>query len=386
MKLIIQKLGMLIAMLSAFLSASAYDFEVDGICYDITSFNSLTVTASAVSEKATEEIIIPDNVTFSTKTLTVTQIGDNFAKDNTKITTVIIGDGISEIGSYAFYGCSKLEKIKLSKRLSVIPAYCFFGCSNLQRIELPQECKSINNNAFANSGLISFDTGNITFIGDSAFFDCLKLETFTIGRGIKEISNLWFNSSTQIKTLTLAESDNVLTFKIGLKGGLYFEYDGSRNKYEMVFKAPLFQNLPLETVVINRSLAGYYSGIWETTSYKKCTYIPTPFIEHPTLKNVIIGGKANSLSSSGSYIKNCEITSSDSEETKAHCKRNVGPFEKCINLRTLSFESKEINQIHCRTFSDCTNLETVNFSDEIQFIGNNCFFGCSSLKKIIAVR
>lgn len=47
MKSIIQKSGLLIAMLSGFLTVSAYDFEVGDIYYTITSMADLEVEVSS---------------------------------------------------------------------------------------------------------------------------------------------------------------------------------------------------------------------------------------------------------------------------------------------------------------------------------------------------
>lgn len=85
MKQILQILGMISMVLISFLPASSYDFEVDGICYDVSSFTDLTVTASSIYEKDSENLSIPSSVNYKGKTLRVTKIGANFAYDNITI-------------------------------------------------------------------------------------------------------------------------------------------------------------------------------------------------------------------------------------------------------------------------------------------------------------
>ena len=119
---------MLIAMLCASLFASAYDFEVDGICYDISSFTELTVTASSLSETISEDVIIPNSVNFNGKTLIVTKIGDNFAYKNTTVKNVSVGDEITEIGHNAFNECENLNSITLGIRLKTLGNRAFEGC------------------------------------------------------------------------------------------------------------------------------------------------------------------------------------------------------------------------------------------------------------------
>ncbi|WP_294143683.1 leucine-rich repeat domain-containing protein [uncultured Clostridium sp.] len=73
-------------------------------------------------------VIIPDGVT---------SIGDkygdqwgsqhreNYAFLNTMIESVIMPDSVVKIGSYAFYGCTRLQKIVLSKNLESISQWAF---------------------------------------------------------------------------------------------------------------------------------------------------------------------------------------------------------------------------------------------------------------------
>ena len=101
--------GIILGLLSLTANAAAYDFEVDGIGYTITSFTDFTATATAATENATSSLTIPSSVSFNGKELTVTEIGEGFAKDNTIITDVVAEQGITTINNNAFQGCSNLE-------------------------------------------------------------------------------------------------------------------------------------------------------------------------------------------------------------------------------------------------------------------------------------
>lgn len=63
---------MVMAMLCLAISASAYDFEVDGIQYEITSFTNLTVKACSLSTDSTKNVVIPKVVSFNGRSLSVT--------------------------------------------------------------------------------------------------------------------------------------------------------------------------------------------------------------------------------------------------------------------------------------------------------------------------
>ena len=52
------------------------------------------------------------------------------------LTAVVINEGITHIGAYAFYGCVNLIDITLPEGLTAIGQYAFMGCSNLGRVEI----------------------------------------------------------------------------------------------------------------------------------------------------------------------------------------------------------------------------------------------------------
>lgn len=86
---------------------------------------------------------------------------------NTCIKSVIIPDGIIEIGNYAFSGCSSLSSIEIPNSVTTIGESAFSGCSSLSSTEIPQ---------------------NITVIGESAFKDCLSLTSVIILDGNNELN------------------------------------------------------------------------------------------------------------------------------------------------------------------------------------------------------
>ena len=59
----------------------AYDIEVDGIYYNITSLTDLTAEVTKGDNGYSGDIIIPSTITYKSKTLTVTSIGDRAFRD-----------------------------------------------------------------------------------------------------------------------------------------------------------------------------------------------------------------------------------------------------------------------------------------------------------------
>lgn len=131
MKPIIQKLWMLIAMLCSSLSASAYDFEVDGVYYDIVSVSDLT--CEVVNGNYDGVITIPAIVTYKGKDLSVISISQN-AFANSSISEINLSEGLQTIKSYSFSNCYKLTKISIPSTVSRIENNAFSGCTSLTAV------------------------------------------------------------------------------------------------------------------------------------------------------------------------------------------------------------------------------------------------------------
>lgn len=90
-------------------SIGASAFEVDGICYDITS--STTCEVAVKYPNYSGVVNIPANVSYSGKTFSVTSIGWSAFGSCSGLTSAIIGNSVTSIGNYTFYGCSGLTSV-----------------------------------------------------------------------------------------------------------------------------------------------------------------------------------------------------------------------------------------------------------------------------------
>ncbi|WP_029321382.1 leucine-rich repeat protein [Butyrivibrio sp. AE3004] len=78
--------------------------------YKITGDN--TVSLAKVKQKSIKNVVIPSTVVVGGKNYKVTKIESNAFKFNRKLETVILGSNISEIGSNAFSGKTKLIRVE----------------------------------------------------------------------------------------------------------------------------------------------------------------------------------------------------------------------------------------------------------------------------------
>ena len=144
-----------VVVLLCSLTASAHDFEVDGIYYKITNSTDLTVAVtyqgssySSYSNEYSGAVTIPSTVTYNSKTYNVKSIGAYAFRDCSSLTTIAIPEGVTSIGEKAFYVCKNLTSITFPESVTSIGDYAFYACISLSSITLPKGITSIGNCAF----------------------------------------------------------------------------------------------------------------------------------------------------------------------------------------------------------------------------------------------
>lgn len=119
--------------------------------------------------------------TLSGGTLTLSGTGamTNFANKTAmpwyeyldQIEKVVIEDGITSIGNYAFMGCSDLAEVNIGSAVKTIGVNAFSGCSKIEEVSLPASLTGISNYAFNNCSclsLIEFNSAAAPTLGANA--------------------------------------------------------------------------------------------------------------------------------------------------------------------------------------------------------------------------
>lgn len=82
----------------------------------------------------------------------LTEVTDDYVTEFNwrDITDVIIPEGVTRIGEYAFENCFNLRNIMISDSVTSIGKDAFYGCRNLMRVMLGNNIKCIEKCAFRN--------------------------------------------------------------------------------------------------------------------------------------------------------------------------------------------------------------------------------------------
>ena len=113
-----------------------------------------------------------------------------FAK---QIRTVEIRSGVTDIGRFAFYGCTKLKSISIPETVREIGYNAFVFCESLSSVKLPSGLTSLAPAFEQCTSLTSIDIPRgVTTLGGDGFWGCTSLRQITLHTGLREIGKYAF--------------------------------------------------------------------------------------------------------------------------------------------------------------------------------------------------
>lgn len=169
--------------------------QVDGIWYYILdTYKSKYCSVVAPQSGSYEgKVDIPNKITLTNgKEYVVSDIDKYAFKNQTALTSVVIGDSIQFISDEAFAGCTQLKSVTFNNKVTWIGNGAFGGCQSLEYANLPS---------------------TVTTIANSAFAYCTSLKKVTIPSGIKNLSYATFGDAS-VDTLIINSTELKLYDKV----------------------------------------------------------------------------------------------------------------------------------------------------------------------------
>lgn len=149
MKHFCHKICLVVLACFSYLSASAYDFEADGLYFTITSLKDLTVSVDGAVNKDTDKIVIPQTIVYKNKTLTITRVGSEAFKSYKNLQSISFPNTMLSIGESAFEEDELLADIVLPDSLLRIGSNAFAKCTSLKTVRIPEKVVDLNDNVFS---------------------------------------------------------------------------------------------------------------------------------------------------------------------------------------------------------------------------------------------
>ena len=132
----------LFAAMSMAMNARMIDYNTDdGFKYKLNT-EEKTATLSRYSGSA-KEVCIPDSITYSEETFTVTYLGNSCFYNCTSLTSINIPSSVTSLGDGCFKDCTSLTSIDIPSSVTSFGDGCFQNCTSLTSINIPSSVTSL---------------------------------------------------------------------------------------------------------------------------------------------------------------------------------------------------------------------------------------------------
>ena len=341
---------------------------------EVTLPESLTtIESNAFSRCNLRELTIPHSLQTIADGTTYNDNAAGVFSHNTNLTKVVFQGEDTQIGSYAFYGCSALSQVTLPKGITTISAATFMGCSSLSSIALPESLAVIEGGAFFGCDLESIvfpqslqiiadavdKAGVPTYDYHGAFENNYKLTKITIPDKVTSIGSWAFEQCTSLSEVILPEGLTTI-------GDKAFNYCSS------------LKTIQLPKTVSSISTAFAYSGLVEIEIPENVTILSGAFQGCSQLKNVILPPTITSIGNN--TFKDCKSLPTIALPQSLTSIGNSA-FEGCYVLDNIVLPS-QVKTIGSTAFKNCRILREITIPDNVTAISSSLFLGCTSLTTI----
>ncbi len=147
--------------------------------------------------------------------------GAPWAEYRDQVKLVIVGQGVTSIGSSAFQDCKNLELVRLPNTLTALGKAAFLRCGELTNVKLPASLESVGEDCF--TGCEKLELLNLTGVPDEIMELRTSLEgTVTLPAGVKNARLRW-KLETAAGEIPCSEIAEVC----GQEGGYYLKMKSS---------------------------------------------------------------------------------------------------------------------------------------------------------------
>ena len=296
----------------------------------------------------------------STTTLTISGTGDMYNYNNTtskapwyeyreNISSVIIQEGVSSIGKYAFYQCTALTSLSIPSTIKTIGDYAFKGASlatitvdgNNAVFDSRENCNAIietTSNTLIVGGRNTTFPSSVTIIGNGAFAGRAGLTSITIPEGVTTIGENAFSECPDLTEVVLPSTVNTIG-RYAFWHSTALESINIPNNVTVIPQCA-FTNCALQSITIPESVTSI--GAF---AFNGCS----------SLKSVIIPEEVSNFAN--------------------------GVFDGCTSLESATLPSGWTS-LNSTTFKGCTSLKSITIPAGVTTIKNSCFEGCTALTSI----
>jgi len=273
-----------------------------------------------------------------------------------QLTSVVIPDSVTFVGSSVFENCPKLA-YNCEGPLRYLgnkenPYHVLIGANTSlpfpEHLVINNKTKVIAGRAVNSKLSLTsvYIPSSVVSIGENAFQGCKFLESVEIPDSVTDIDEGAFSNCTYLRSVTINDTWYVTDFK------------------------KIFANSGVSNVTLGKGVTSIGCVDYHTSSrvFSDCTELVSISIPDSV---TCIGKEAFS-----GCTKLESITIPDSVD-----KIDDGTFAGCSSLSSVIL-GRSVKRLSTSAFKRCTSLKTINIPDSLTSIEDDVFYGCSSLESM----
>lgn len=293
--------------------------------------------------------------------------------ENNSIKSVILSEGVTSIGAYAFEGSQGVENVKFPSTLQSIGTMAFFNNYFLQELHFPAGLESI---------------------GDAAFHASFEIKEIILPYGLKHVGAEAFSGGAKIEKTIIPETVTDIGYHAftgetagPLGSGCDIEFGWTKAIPDNAFGGNLGEARPeLVSVTIPEGIEVIGDAAFQGCPDLKHIELPdslreignSAFNSCESLENIFLPESLQVIGASAFFYSGLKsIVIPQSVQIIGQ-----GAFSYCGNLETVSLSNK-ISEISISMFAGCGNLMAIRIPADVSYIGASAFQACRNLSTVL---
>ena len=305
------------------------------------------------------------------------------------------------INDYAFSGCTALVTLNLPENLGTLDSYAFKGCTALTTVNFVANAKFITPETTEGgtdpAPAAAYDpAGLVTTIGDGAFMDCTSLTTITLPYFIARIGNSAFENCTALATFTTMDGADSKTAALRTIGDRAFFGSTSLNNVDVnttkgvnTIGVSAFENCGQLATINLSGVTRFVEGVFRNAKALKSVTMSANasiYVGQEAFRNCVTLSDitARIAAVEDGAFRNCISLRAITFVSSGIEYIGSNAFNGCVLIQKVLIPSSVV-AIGDSAFDGCRGITSLTFeSDEtLQTIGYSAFGGCSLLTRVI---
>ena len=311
----------------------------------------------------------------------ITSIGSRAFRDMVNIESVTFGADVATTGYEVFYNCTSLTSVTLNEGLTEIGSLAFSNTA-IAEITLPSTLVKLNNRVFKNCASLTYISvpDSVTYVGYEEFMNCTSLTGFKWTAGYNYINGVTFSGCTSLVDVKIPAT----VYHINSNA---FANCTSLATVDFEDSDTLVRTSPSSPDIASNAFDGCNSTlVMKAWSYSPVQNICTDkgFVfeaKNSTIFKYTVNEDGTSCAVTG--VRGTSASAAVPTEIDGYTVTAIGAaaFRNKTNITNITIP-ETVTSIGSRAFQN-TGIRYITIPDSVTTLGHSAFMDCASLETVI---